>query len=55
MLQDSLRITFDNSKPVWPFYVLALVRARAAKPALLAQEMAVADGVVSFSIVPVRV
>jgi hypothetical protein len=34
--------------------VVALNRARAASPALLAQEMALSDGVTSFSIVPVR-
>jgi len=55
VLQESLRITFADSKPVWRFNVLALDRVRAAKPALLAQEMAAADGVDSFSIVPVRV
>jgi putative Mg2+ transporter-C (MgtC) family protein len=55
VLQDSLCITFADSMPVWRFQVVALDRARAAKPALLAQEMAVADGVASFSIVPVRV
>lgn len=55
VLQESLRITFADSKPVWRFYVLALDRVRAAKPALLAQEMAAADGVDSFSIVPVRI
>jgi hypothetical protein len=39
---------------VWRFCVVALDRARAASPTLLAQEMAVSDGVASFSIVPVR-
>jgi hypothetical protein len=34
--------------------VVALDRARAASPALLAQEMAVSNGVAGFSIVPVR-
>ncbi len=55
VLQNSLRITFADSKPVWRFNVVALDRVRAAKPALLAQEMAAADGVDSFSIVPVRI
>ena len=35
--QDSLRITFDDSRPVWRFCVVALDRARAASPALLAR------------------
>jgi putative Mg2+ transporter-C (MgtC) family protein len=54
VLRDSLRITFSERQPVWRFCVVALDRARAASPALLAQEMAVSDGVASFSIVPVR-
>jgi len=54
VIQDSLRITFTDSLPVWRFWVVALDRVRAAKPAMLAQEMAAADGVASFSIVPVR-
>jgi putative Mg2+ transporter-C (MgtC) family protein len=51
---DSLRITFADSRPVWRFCVVALDRASAAAPALLAQEMAASEGVASFSIVPVR-
>jgi putative Mg2+ transporter-C (MgtC) family protein len=54
VLRDSLRITFTDSLPVWRFCVVALDRARAASPVLLAQEMAASDGVASFSIVPVR-
>jgi putative Mg2+ transporter-C (MgtC) family protein len=54
VLGDSLRITFSKRQPVWRFCVVALDRARAASPALLAHEMAVSDGVASFSIVPVR-
>ena len=54
VLRDSLRITFADSQPVWRFCVVALDRARATSPALLAQEMATSDGVASFSIVPVR-
>jgi putative Mg2+ transporter-C (MgtC) family protein len=54
VLRDSLRITFSERQPVWRFCVVALDRARAASPTLLAQEMAVSDGVASFSIVPVR-
>jgi putative Mg2+ transporter-C (MgtC) family protein len=51
---DSLRITFDDSRPVWRFCVVALDRARAAAPASLAGELAASDGVASFSIVPFR-
>lgn len=54
VLPDSLRITYSDSLPVWRFIVVATDRARAATPALLAQEMASSEGVVSFSIVPVR-
>jgi putative Mg2+ transporter-C (MgtC) family protein len=54
VLGDSLRITFSKRRPVWRFCVVALDRARATSTALLAQEMAVADGVASFSIAPVR-
>ena len=54
VLHDSLKITFADSLPVWRFCVVALDRARAASPVLLAQEMAVSDGVANFSIVPVR-
>lgn len=54
VLKNSLRITFDDSQPVWRFCVVALDRARAASPAALAQELAAAERVASFSIVPVR-
>jgi putative Mg2+ transporter-C (MgtC) family protein len=54
VLHDSLRITFADSLPVWRFCVVALDRARAASPVLLAREMAASEGVASFSIVPVR-
>lgn len=54
VLQDSLRITFSDRSPVWRFCVVGLDRSRATSPALLAQEMSTADGVASFSIVPVR-
>ena len=54
VLRDSLRISFSEGHPVWRFCVLALDRARAASPVLLAQELAASDGVASFSIVPVR-
>jgi hypothetical protein len=52
--KDSLRITFDDSRPVWRFCVVALDRDCAAAPALLAEELAASEGVASFSIVPVR-
>jgi putative Mg2+ transporter-C (MgtC) family protein len=52
--RDSLRISFTDSLPMWRFCVVALDRIRAASPDSLAQDMASADGVASFSIVPVR-
>ncbi len=54
VLRDSLRISFADSQPMWRFCVVALDRSRAASPDSLAQDMAAADGVASFSIVPVR-
>jgi putative Mg2+ transporter-C (MgtC) family protein len=54
VLRDSLRISFSESQPMWRFCVVALDRARAASPDSLALELAEADGVASFSIVPVR-
>jgi putative Mg2+ transporter-C (MgtC) family protein len=54
VLRDSLRINFNDGLPVWRFWVLAPDRTRAATPELLAQELAAAEGVASFSIVPVR-
>jgi putative Mg2+ transporter-C (MgtC) family protein len=54
VLKSSLRITFADSLPMWRFCVIALDRARAASPVALAQELAAAAGVASFSIVPVR-
>ncbi len=54
VLPASLRISYTDGLPVWRFCVVALDRSRAASPALLAREMAHADGVTSFSIVPVR-
>jgi putative Mg2+ transporter-C (MgtC) family protein len=54
VLRDSLRITFADSVPVWRFWVVALDRARASSPVLLAQEMATTNGVTGFSILPVR-
>ena len=54
VLRNSLRITSAGTQPAWRFCVVALDRARAASPASLAQEMAMAEGVASFSIVPVR-
>jgi putative Mg2+ transporter-C (MgtC) family protein len=54
MLSNSLNITFADSRPVWRFSVVALDRSRATSPAALAEEMAAAEGVAGFSIVPVR-
>ncbi|HEY1391967.1 MAG TPA: MgtC/SapB family protein, partial [Methylibium sp.] len=54
VLRDSLRISFADSQPMWRFCVVALDRTRAASPDSLAQDMATAEGVASFSIVPVR-
>ena len=52
--RESLRISFIDSLPMWRFWVVALDRARAAAPDLLAEDMATHDGVASFSIAPVR-
>jgi len=54
VLRDSLRISFIDSQPMWRFCVVALDRARAASPDSLALDIAEAEGVASFSIVPVR-
>jgi putative Mg2+ transporter-C (MgtC) family protein len=54
VLRDSLRISFTDNQPMWRFCVVALDRTRAASPDSLAQDMAAAEGVASFSIVPVR-
>jgi putative Mg2+ transporter-C (MgtC) family protein len=54
VLHDTLRISFADSLPVWRFCVVALDRARATSPTLLAQELSSSEGVTSFSIVPVR-
>jgi len=54
VLRDSLRISFTDSQPMWRFCVVALDRARAASPDSLAQDLTTAEGVASFSIVPVR-
>jgi putative Mg2+ transporter-C (MgtC) family protein len=54
VLRDSLRISFTDSQPMWRFCVVALDRASAASPDSLAEDMAAAEGVASFSIVPVR-
>ena len=45
---------FTDSLPMWRFWEVALDRARAASPESLAQDMAAADGVASFSIALVR-
>jgi putative Mg2+ transporter-C (MgtC) family protein len=54
LLRNSLSITFVDSRPVWRFSVVALDRSRATFPAALAEEIASAEGVAGFSIVPVR-
>lgn len=54
VLRDNLRISFADSQPMWRFCVVALDRARAASPDSLALDMAGAEGVASFSIVPIR-
>jgi putative Mg2+ transporter-C (MgtC) family protein len=54
VMSDSLRISFADSRPVWRFCVVALDRSRAATPDSLAQELSSSEGVLSFSIVPVR-
>lgn len=54
LLRDSLSISFADGRPVWRFSVVALDRASAMAPALLADEIAANEGVASFSIAPVR-
>ena len=54
MQRESLRISITDSLPMWRFCVVALDRARAASPDSLAQDMAMHEGVASFSIAPVR-
>jgi len=47
VLRESLTITFANKQPVWRLGVIAVERSHAVSPAG-------SDGIVSFSIVPVR-
>ena len=54
VMNESLRITFADGQPVWRFCLVSLDRSRATSPALLAEEMVLADGLASFSIVPIR-
>ena len=54
LMRDSLTITFTNNQPLWKFGVVAVERSRAVSPAQLAEELAAAKGVASFSIMPVR-
>jgi len=54
VLCDSVTITFADNQPVWRFGAVALERSRALSPALLAEELAVSDGIARFSITPVR-
>jgi putative Mg2+ transporter-C (MgtC) family protein len=54
VLRNSLGISFADSRPVWRLSVVALDRSSATSPAALAEEMAMAEGVAGFSIVPVR-
>lgn len=54
LVRDSLYISFGEGRPIWRFNVIALDRASAASPALLAEEIAASESVDSFSISPVR-
>lgn len=54
ILRDSLSIAFADKQPVWKFGVVAVERSRAVSPALLAEELAGTEGIVNFTIVPVR-
>jgi len=54
VLRNSLSITFAHSCPVWRFSVVAMDRSRATLPSALAEEIASAEGVTGFGIVPVR-
>lgn len=54
VLRDSMSVAFAERRPVWRFSIVALDRARATSPALLAEELAASGAMASFSIVPVR-
>ncbi len=54
LVRESLVITSTADKPVWRFSVVAEDRSRAASQASLAEELARAAGIESFSITPVR-
>jgi putative Mg2+ transporter-C (MgtC) family protein len=54
VMRDSITITFADNQPVWRFGAVALERSRALTPAQLAEELSVSDGIVRFSITPVR-
>lgn len=50
----SFSFSFSDNHPLWRFCVVALDRCRSTSPALLAQELAKSEDVMSFSIVPMR-
>jgi hypothetical protein len=54
VLRNSPPITFTDNRALWKFGIVAVERSRAVSPAQLAEELAAAEGVASFSIAPVR-
>lgn len=54
VLRDSITITYADNEPVWRFAAMAIERARAVSPALLADELSAFEGMTKFSITPVR-
>jgi len=54
VLPDSISITCADDRPVWRLVAIAMERSRALSPTLLAVELADAEGMVEFSLTPVR-
>ena len=54
MVRNSLTIDFGKNRQIWRFSVVALDRSRAASLATIAEQLSTAEGVASFTIVPVR-
>ncbi|GIL05396.1 MAG: hypothetical protein BroJett031_19160 [Betaproteobacteria bacterium] len=54
IVPESLVISFADGQPIWRFSVVSIDRATAASQPMLAEELATAEGIDSFSITPVR-
>lgn len=54
VLRESLSINYADSQLVWHFALVAVRRSQALSPALLAGELATAEGIARFAIAPVR-